>query len=181
MQHDRKIPLSPPNAVTATWRHVLIVVYRDTPNADDMRRVGTQLDRLLIRYPKGVHALAYARPGIAPPGPDAGQVTRELSRRHAKRIRGTAIVLPGERFWEKTARGLVEGLSRVVAFGDAPQAVFKNIPQASAWLLADDPDPTLEPGDLADTVHGIADRYGVLDASAWNDLPLRRSTFRPRR
>lgn len=181
MHPDPRAGVPPNRVVTATWRHVLISLYCESPTGDDMRGVGSALERLLLRYPKGVLTLAYAKPGIGLPGADAGNVTMELSLKHARRIRGTAIVLPGEGFRSKTARGLVEGVSRVIAIAGATQAVFKNIPQSTAWLLADETDPTIEPGDLADTVHGLADRYGVLEPSAWNDLPLRRSTFRPKR
>lgn len=181
MQPEPRASSPSPRVVTATWRHVLISIYCETPTGDDLRTVGDELERLLVRYPKGVLALAYTKPGIAMPGPEVGSVTMELSRKHASRIRGTALVLPGEAVWEKAARGLLDGASRVLTFAGSPQAVFKNIPQSIAWLLADEQDPNLEPGDLADTVHALAERYGVLDASAWNDLPLRRSTFRPRR
>lgn len=120
--------------IVATWRCVLIVVWRDETLVSSVIHASSVLDRLSADHRSGVALVQVVEEGCRPPNTEERKAVEQLLAEGRKSVKCSSVVFEGEGFKAAIVRGVVAGIAAITrtAF---PHRVFAR-PQEMADFMA---------------------------------------------
>lgn len=115
----------------ATWRNLLIAVWRTETRAAAVERVSQVLGMLAVRH-RDVALLQVVEAGATAPDADARRVISRMLKEHADVIRCSAVVYEGDGFRAATLRAVVTGIA-LLSRPPYPHVVFGSTIAAINW------------------------------------------------
>jgi hypothetical protein len=116
----------------ATWRNMLLVIWRYETDADAVRRARIALIELKKRFPNGIALMQVAEADAKPPDPDARGAIAELLAAGRDSVACSSLVYGGTGFWMASVRALVAGVAMLARPG-FPHQVFATVDAAADW------------------------------------------------
>jgi len=133
----------------ATMRHVMISVWRDTPTAAALQRIGEHVGQVTLRHPKVASIIVMEALDFRAPDADARVEHARLTKQHERETLGVAMLVDGSSAKHSLYRFVLSTITLISAPTDT-QKIFASANAAAAWLT--DLDPSLEKQHLVDAV-----------------------------
>lgn len=122
------------SSVIATYKNVLITVWRAPGTAEQIRSVRAVCEQLLARHPKGyVSLVVLLVEGRHPITDDERAETKRFEADFGSRKLGDAFVIAKKGLLGATARAAITGINLMVK-RSSPFRVFDGIEPASLWI-----------------------------------------------
>ena len=95
---EAKIHASTADHVLATWRSVVVVVYRVETTTEALRRLRPIVDDLAQQYPEGIHYLTIVETGAREPSSEVRDAISTFFTKSANAVKLSALVFEGTGF-----------------------------------------------------------------------------------
>src|SRR5689334_5080604 len=116
----------------ATWRNMLILVWRHRTEATAVRRARGHLIELTKRYPYGIGLMQVATPEAEPPDADARGAITDMLAAGRGGVVCSSVIYGGTGFWMASVRALVASVAMLARPG-FPHQVFATVEEAADW------------------------------------------------
>lgn len=124
--------------VLATWRSVVVVVYRVETTTEALRLLRPIVDALARDYPGGIHYLTIVEAGAREPSSEVRAAISAFFAKSASAVKLSALVFEGTGFRAAFVRSVASSIARFSRY-PFPHKVFATVDAASAWMRATSP------------------------------------------
>ncbi len=135
---EAKIHASTADHVLATWRSVVVVVYRVETTTEALRRLRPIVDDLARQYPDGIHYLTIVETGAREPSSEVRGAISTFFTKSANAVKLSALVFEGTGFRAAFVRSVASSIARFSRY-PFPHKVFATVDAAVTWLRATSP------------------------------------------
>jgi hypothetical protein len=127
------VRLNDPDHLIATWRNVVILVWRRETLVAAVDAAQDVYDKLALANPGGLFLLTVVEAGAPPPSQEARYALARFLSSGAGRMILSAVVHEGSGFRAAFVRGVVTGLA-LLANLPYPHKVFGSVEEAATWF-----------------------------------------------
>ena len=135
---DAKIHAVAADHVLATWRSVVVVVYRVETTMEALRLLRPIVDGLARENPGGIHYLTIVEAGAREPSSEVRAAISAFFTKSASAVKLSALVFEGSGFRAAFVRSVASSIARFSRY-PFPHKVFATVDTASAWLRVTSP------------------------------------------
>lgn len=122
-----------PHHCVATWRNVLVVIWRNETQLGAVRSLASHLAQFAEVPPKGCALLTIIEAGAPMPSAEARSELARFMTDAASRLKSSAVAFEGAGFRAAAVRGVVTGLT-MLARQPYPHKIFSTVQEAAQWL-----------------------------------------------
>jgi hypothetical protein len=133
----------------AAYRHVSIVVWRETATVASLLRVDEYFGTLYEKYPRLAAVVVLDSPTLRPPDQPARLEHARLTTKYEAKSVGLAMVIDGNSAKHSVFRFVLTTL-QLMSSPRVPQRIFQTTDEAAEWLAG--VDPSLARSELASAI-----------------------------